>query len=232
MANIHETLKQLRLDRGLTQEEVAEQLNVTRQAVSSYESGRTQPNLDMLQQLADIYDTELMDIIYGKLQTGRLYKALKITAVVISALLLLILLGEALALWLPNTFFPLADGLSSEEVRELLGIRRAFESTREICMRVSSGLSTYGFTALLVLALCLPRPLSAKTKLHFAGSLLLGSVVVIIPWAMTDALFGYQNYFYGAYIPFLWKLILFLPLSLILDGIRLWRRKKVRQKKA
>ena len=37
--SIHQNLKQLRLDRGMTQEEVAARLHITRQAVSSYESG-------------------------------------------------------------------------------------------------------------------------------------------------------------------------------------------------
>lgn len=42
---IHQSLKQCRLRRGLTQEQAAEQLHTTRQTISSYETGRTQPDL-------------------------------------------------------------------------------------------------------------------------------------------------------------------------------------------
>ena len=41
MSNIHKNLKQLRLSKKLTQENVAGKIGVTRQAISSYESGRT-----------------------------------------------------------------------------------------------------------------------------------------------------------------------------------------------
>ena len=41
---IRENLKRLRTDRGLTQEQLAQRVHLTRQAISSYESGRTQPD--------------------------------------------------------------------------------------------------------------------------------------------------------------------------------------------
>ena len=46
MTAIHSHLKQLRQDRGMTQETVAQRMGLTRQAVSSHESGRTRPDLD------------------------------------------------------------------------------------------------------------------------------------------------------------------------------------------
>ena len=45
---ISQNLKDLRRLSGLTQEQVAEKVGLTRQAISSYESGRTQPDLDTL----------------------------------------------------------------------------------------------------------------------------------------------------------------------------------------
>ena len=59
MAINHE-LRQLRLARGMTQEQAAERLGVTRQALSSYETGRTRPDLDTLLRLAEVPDGQLL----------------------------------------------------------------------------------------------------------------------------------------------------------------------------
>ena len=64
--SIHQNLRDLRTARNLTQEQVAAQLNVTRQAVSSYESGRTRPDIDTLLRLAEIYQVSLDQILYGQ----------------------------------------------------------------------------------------------------------------------------------------------------------------------
>lgn len=56
---IHLKLKQLRKLKHLTQEEVAAMLNVTRQAVSNWEVGKTSPDLDTLVSLAKLYDVSI-----------------------------------------------------------------------------------------------------------------------------------------------------------------------------
>ena len=56
---IHQNLKELRKIAGITQEEVAQQVGLTRQAISSYEAGRTRPDLEMLGKLAALYQTDL-----------------------------------------------------------------------------------------------------------------------------------------------------------------------------
>jgi transcriptional regulator with XRE-family HTH domain len=48
-------LKKLRSEKHMTQQEVAEKLCVTRQAVSNWETGKTQPDFDMLRSIAEIY---------------------------------------------------------------------------------------------------------------------------------------------------------------------------------
>ena len=52
-------LKQLRLNRKLTQEEVATRVNITRSTVSNYERGRRTPHLKDLQKLADVFGVGL-----------------------------------------------------------------------------------------------------------------------------------------------------------------------------
>lgn len=48
-------LKQCRMSQGLKQNEVAKKIGICKQALSSYESGRHMPTVDILIQLADLY---------------------------------------------------------------------------------------------------------------------------------------------------------------------------------
>lgn len=56
---IGKKLKQLRLDKGLTQQQVADKLEITRSTISNYEIGRRTPHLKDLQELAELYGTGL-----------------------------------------------------------------------------------------------------------------------------------------------------------------------------
>ena len=44
---VHQNLRDLRQISGLTQEEAASRVGLTRQAISGYESGRRQPDMDL-----------------------------------------------------------------------------------------------------------------------------------------------------------------------------------------
>ena len=65
MTDIHSHLKALRRARELTQEAVARQMGLTRQAVSSHESGRTQPDLETLERIAAAMGVAVTEVIYG-----------------------------------------------------------------------------------------------------------------------------------------------------------------------
>jgi len=52
-------LKRYRLLAGLTQQELAEQLGITRQVVADYEVGRTMPRLPLARKLARILDVPI-----------------------------------------------------------------------------------------------------------------------------------------------------------------------------
>ena len=58
-----EILKQLREKRDWTQEQLAERLLVTRQAVSRWESGETQPNTDTLKLLSREFDVSINTLL-------------------------------------------------------------------------------------------------------------------------------------------------------------------------
>lgn len=53
MDAIGERIKEVRQERGLSQEELAQIINSTKSAISRYESGKRQPRLDQLQRIAN-----------------------------------------------------------------------------------------------------------------------------------------------------------------------------------
>ena len=65
MQNINKNIKALRIRNGLTQDELAEQLFVTRQTVSNYETGKSRPDIDMLMRIAEVLGTDINTVLYG-----------------------------------------------------------------------------------------------------------------------------------------------------------------------
>ena len=61
----HEKLQQLRKRKGLTQEELAQQLYVSRAAVSKWESGRGYPAIDSLKAIAKFYSVTIDELLSG-----------------------------------------------------------------------------------------------------------------------------------------------------------------------
>ena len=53
----------LRTEKGLSQEELAEKLFVTRQAVSRWETGETQPNTETLKLLSGLFDVSINTLL-------------------------------------------------------------------------------------------------------------------------------------------------------------------------
>ena len=61
-----EKLQQLRKQKGLTQEQLAEKMFVSRTAVSKWESGKGYPNLDSLKNLSEIFSVSIDDLLSGE----------------------------------------------------------------------------------------------------------------------------------------------------------------------
>ncbi|MBR5773500.1 MAG: helix-turn-helix transcriptional regulator [Clostridia bacterium] len=61
-----EKLQQLRKSRGLTQEELAQALYVSRAAVSKWESGRGYPSIDYLKQISHYFSVSIDDMLSGE----------------------------------------------------------------------------------------------------------------------------------------------------------------------
>jgi len=64
MLFLSENLKRFRILKNLTQEDVAEYLNITPQSVSKWERGESYPDITFLPALANIFETSI-DILIG-----------------------------------------------------------------------------------------------------------------------------------------------------------------------
>lgn len=66
MNEIGKNIKKLRKESALSQEQLAEQLHVTRQAVSSWETGKNQPDIETLESIAAVLATDILTVLYGR----------------------------------------------------------------------------------------------------------------------------------------------------------------------
>ena len=71
MEKFHQKLKVLRKKKGLTQQEVAELLNVGRVTYTKWEKGNREPNFENLSMLACIFDVSLDYLLGDYLQKAR-----------------------------------------------------------------------------------------------------------------------------------------------------------------
>ena len=62
----NEKLQKLRKSKGLTQEELAEDLYVSRTAISKWESGRGYPGIDSLKEIAAYFSVTIDELLSGE----------------------------------------------------------------------------------------------------------------------------------------------------------------------
>ena len=219
----HETLRQLRQNSGLTQEQVAQQIGLTRQTLSSYESGRTRPDIETLMALAEIYGTDLEGLLWGSEKQQKAARRIRITAGITFGLLSLLSLGSSVLLWCKNRFFPLSEGQVSLKEMTLLEARikldQAWTTTDGILLTVSA----LAFLLLLLLLVTSPGTISRKQKLLYSGALALALLVLPLPFALTDPVFPPVNYLITP-ILVIERLAVFLVLDLVMEA--LIRKKK------
>lgn len=70
-------LKELRKAKNLTQEQLAEKLNVSGRTVSRWETGHNMPDISLLVELAEFYDVSIPEIIDGERKSGAMKKEVK-----------------------------------------------------------------------------------------------------------------------------------------------------------
>ena len=66
MPKISKNIKKLRAERNLTQDALAEKIHVTRQAISNWENDKTKPDIEALENLAEVFEVDIEELIYGE----------------------------------------------------------------------------------------------------------------------------------------------------------------------
>ena len=79
MLKIGKFLKQLRTEKNLTQEQLAESLNVSRRTVSRWETGFNLPDLDILVIMSDFYQVDLRELLDGQRRSEKMDEQMKET---------------------------------------------------------------------------------------------------------------------------------------------------------
>lgn len=74
-------LKELRKEKALTQEQLAEQFGVSGRTVSRWENGNNMPDISILVELSDFYDVDIREIIDGERKSENMNEEMKDTLV-------------------------------------------------------------------------------------------------------------------------------------------------------
>ena len=74
-------LKELRKEKGLTQEQLAEVLNVSSRTVSRWETGSNMPDISILVEIAGFYDVSIPEIVQGERKSETMDQETRETAV-------------------------------------------------------------------------------------------------------------------------------------------------------
>lgn len=172
MSNLGKNIRRYREQKNLTQNALADSLHVTRQAVSNWETGKNQPDLDMLEATANALGVELADLLGDRKREYPRFQTKAILWVVALGIIALFLLADELFI--------------NPHLREVLAT-------------TYRGVSSYMYNNVVVLPLCrvaagmlIPAVLSlwynvqpegkAKTVLRIVAILLLIPMVLTMPY--------------------------------------------------
>ena len=216
--SIHQNLRTLRISKGMTQEQAAEKLNVTRQTISSYESGRTRPDVETLVRLSQLYGVPLEQVLYGPEPALRKSRQFQRLACGLAGLVLLFLLLRSALMCATNILLPVGLGLAAEQLQTRWQLIAAWE----FLTSCSLALAELGFPVLLVLELVRKPPISLAQRGIFAAAFLGGLAAVTLPFACFDPVYPPPDYL----LPLLSILVYFLGSSALAALLRLLQRRR------
>ena len=91
--NLADRIQQLRKSRGISQEELADRIGVSRQAVSKWESGQTSPDLEKIVLLSDYFEVTtdyLLKGVFGLIAAAMIWYERQTAAATAAGLILMV----------------------------------------------------------------------------------------------------------------------------------------------
>ena len=141
-------LKELRKEKDITQEQLAEKINVSGRTVSRWETGSNMPDISLLAELAEFYDVSIPEIIDGERKSENMNEEVKETVLKLSDY------TETINQKIKGRLFVLTViaiiGMIAFVIIEVMGL----DTPGSIYERVASGLGL-DFGVLIVLAMYL-----------------------------------------------------------------------------
>lgn len=192
--SIHQNLRQLRHNCGITQEQVAQQVGITRQALSGYESGRTRPDVEMLLSLAKIYQTDLDGILYGQEKKLQAARRVHLTAAILFWVLTILTIINASFLLIANRCFPLSEGLVSSGQAAALKAHIFCNNGWKVTDSLIITVGFLGFTLLLLLTISEKANISTKAKILYCITLSVPLLTIAVLFAILDPVFSITRY--------------------------------------
>ena len=124
MSYFSEKLYELRKEKGFSQEELAEKLNVARQTISKWETGMTVPDTNNLIELSKIFGISIDDLVGKKDEeviedNKKINKKQLIKIILIIAMIITIILFICVIVYRMVLVFKLANGLVNSKSRDL-----------------------------------------------------------------------------------------------------------------
>lgn len=190
---ISDNLKDLRIAAKMTQEEAANKLGLTRQALSSYETGRTQPGIDMLKTIACVYETDIDSILYGNSQLDLVRKTSKIVSTTQYILIAVLTFISSACLFAANYFFPL-NNADQANLMTILEYHQRLSKAWELLDTAIIAISWIGFIFLLYYFASKRFHFSTKYRLVWSISLIIIINVIALCFGTVDPVFSIANY--------------------------------------
>lgn len=173
--SVGEKLKECRLNQGLSQQELAEQLNVTRQAVSNWERNKTLPDVYLLREIAAVFDMTLDEYMEDtrKAEITMPKMPARFLAASIAVILIYLLVGgitgqlsvESVMVMVIIAVFCqgfvhlyLSNSVKSEDFNMLAGydgkVEYRAEEVKKVLIQMDTHVSCSSFATVMLLALC------------------------------------------------------------------------------
>ena len=196
--SIAQNLRDLRRLAGMTQDEVASRVGFSRQTISSYESGRTQPDLDTLAKLAEIYNADINYVLYGQSRQQKDLRMIRRTAAItLVGALLPAFFASSLLLAL-NTFLPPQEITAAGLPGDLMAVRLRLLDIFYLLEGLAGMVSHIGSIILAAMAILLRAMPSARESLEMAAAFGVGAILCTVPLGILDPLYNLWDYLWIA----------------------------------